>query len=365
VADFDSPWKEILDQYFEQFLPFFVPAAHAEIDWGRGYEMLDKEFEKIIPESEQGHRVVDKLVKVWLKDGEEWWLLVHVEVQTSPERDFPRRMHVYNYRIFERYNREVVSLAVLADEDPDWRPTHYSYGRWGARTVTEFLTFKLLDYAPHEHALEVHPNAFALVVLAQLKTRETRQSAVDRQAWKRRLIRTLYERGMAKEDVRQLLRFIDWIMKLPKPLQRLVQEEIGQYTEETRMPYVTTMERIALEKGLIKGIEALLDVKFGDEGLKLLPDVADLLLDHETLEAVLDAIRKAPTLEGLRPQLDTLVTQGLLDAIEKDLQIVFEADGLKVLPEIRDIQDHEVLRRIINAIPTAPTPDALRRIWAP
>src|SRR5579871_55450 len=56
-----------MDHYFEQFLAFFVPEAHAEIDWGRGYEMLDREFQKIIPESEQGRRVVDKLVKVWLK----------------------------------------------------------------------------------------------------------------------------------------------------------------------------------------------------------------------------------------------------------------------------------------------------------
>ena len=364
MADFDSPWKEILDRYFEQFLAFFVPEAHADIDWGRGYEMLDKEFQKIIPESEQGRRVVDKLVKVWLKNGEEWWILIHVEVQTSPERDFPRRMHVYNYRIFERYNREVVSLAVLADEDPDWRPNHYSYGRWGARTTTEFLTFKLLDYALHEQALEVHPNLFALVVLAHLKTQETRRSAVDRQAWKLRLIRKLYERGMAKEAVRQLFRFIDWIMELSKPRQLRFLEEIAQYTEDKQMPFMTTPERIGLEKGLIKGVEASLDIKFGDKGLELMPDI-DLLLDHETLQAILQAIRTTPTLEGLRPQLDTLVTRSLLNTIEHDLQLEFEADGLKVLPEIREIQDHEVLRRIINAIPTARTPDELRRIWAP
>lgn len=365
MTDFDSPWKEVLDRYFEQFMAFFLPEAHADIDWGRGYEMLDKEFQKIIPESEQGRRVVDKLVKVWLKTGEEWWLLVHVEVQTSPERDFPRRMHVYNYRIFERYNREVVSLAVLADEDPDWRPNHFGYGRWGARTMTEFLVFKLRDYAAHAPALEVHPNPFALVVLAHLKSQDTRRSSADRHVWKLRLIRGLYERGMAKEDVRQLLRFIDWVMELPKRLQFLIEEEIAHYTEDKRMPYVTTMERFGMEKGLIKGIEASLDIKFGPEGLKLLPDVADMLLEHETLQAILEAIRKAPSLEELRPQWDALITRGLLDTIENDLRIVFEADGLKVLPEIREIRDHEVLRRIINAIPTAPSPEALRRIWAP
>jgi hypothetical protein len=118
-ADFDSPWKEALDRYFEAFLAFFFPVAHADIDWSRGYEMLDKELQKIVRTARQGRRVVDKLVKVWLKTGEEGWLLIHVEVQARKERDFARRMHVYNYRIFDRYDREVVSLAVLVDDDPD------------------------------------------------------------------------------------------------------------------------------------------------------------------------------------------------------------------------------------------------------
>jgi hypothetical protein len=31
-------------------------------------------------------------------------------------------MYVYNYRLFDRYDRPVVSLAVLADASPTWRP---------------------------------------------------------------------------------------------------------------------------------------------------------------------------------------------------------------------------------------------------
>src|SRR5207244_10810346 len=105
ATDYDSPWKEALDRYFEAFLAFFFPVAHADIDWARPYEMLDKELQQVVREAEQGRRVVDKLVKVWLRSGEERWLLIHVEVQTSREGGFPRRMYVYNYRIFARYDR--------------------------------------------------------------------------------------------------------------------------------------------------------------------------------------------------------------------------------------------------------------------
>jgi hypothetical protein len=146
AADFDSPWKEVLDRYFQLFLAFFFPEAHADIDWSRGYEMLDKELQKIAPQARHGRRYVDKLVKVWLTSGEETWLLIHIEIQTWREGDFAKRMHVYNYRIFDRYDHEVISLAILADDDPDWRPGRFGYERWGFRTGTEFPHPKLLDY---------------------------------------------------------------------------------------------------------------------------------------------------------------------------------------------------------------------------
>ena len=44
-SDFDSPWKEALERYFEAFVAFFFPAAWADIDWERGFEFLDKELQ--------------------------------------------------------------------------------------------------------------------------------------------------------------------------------------------------------------------------------------------------------------------------------------------------------------------------------
>ena len=96
MPQFDSPWKEeILDAYFEAFLAFFFPDVHVGIDWSRSYEPLDKELQQIVREAEQGPRVADKLVKVWLDNGEEKWVLIHVEVQNQPDAEFPQRMFVY------------------------------------------------------------------------------------------------------------------------------------------------------------------------------------------------------------------------------------------------------------------------------
>jgi hypothetical protein len=188
--------------------------------------------------AEAGRRYVDKLVKVWLKSGQEKWLLIHIEIQAWREGDFPRRMHVYNHRIFDRYDREVISLAILADDDPAWRPNRYEYARWGFRSLIEFPVVKLLDSAPKYRELEADPNPFAVVVLAQLKALETRRSPAERQAWKVRLVKGLYQRGMDSEDIRQLFRFIDWVMELPITLEQLFQEEMVAFYEERRMPFM-------------------------------------------------------------------------------------------------------------------------------
>ena len=54
--------------------------------------MLDKELQPIVRQAKLGRRSVDKLVKVWLRDGEERWLRIHVEVQAWKGGDFPKRM---------------------------------------------------------------------------------------------------------------------------------------------------------------------------------------------------------------------------------------------------------------------------------
>jgi hypothetical protein len=273
-------------------MAFFFPHAHADIDWTPDHEMLDKELQPIVRQAKHGRRYVDKLVKVWLKDGQEKWLLIHIEVQGSKEGEFPKRMHVYNHRIFDRYGREVTSLAILADDDPDWRPNRYETARWGFRSLTEFPAVKLLGYAPKYQELEADPNPFAVVVQAQLKALETRRSPAERHTWKLRLVKGLYERGMGPEDVRQLIRFIDWVLELPGPLEQHFRDEIDAYQREKVMPFIDIFDRIAIEKALLQGIEVALDVKFGAQGLELMPEIREIR-DHVLLRKILKRIRTA------------------------------------------------------------------------
>jgi hypothetical protein len=299
-AEFDAPWKEILEAYFTDFLAFFFPNIHADIDWSRGYTFLDTELQQIVRDAELGKRLADKLVKVWRLSGEELYVLIHIEVQQNPETVFPERMFVYNYRLRDRYNHPVVSLAVLTDERQSWRPEEFRSEIWGCEIRFRFPVVKLLDYGQQWQTLEDSLNPFATVVMAHLKALETRGNQVERKDWKLSLTRRLYERGYERQDVLNLFRFLDWVLTLPESLADEFKADLERFERENQMPYITSIERRAEERGrLIGAIELGLELKFGNDGLQLLPEISQIE-DLEILKSIRDGIKRVITLQELR-----------------------------------------------------------------
>ena len=295
MADYDSPWKEALEVYFPAFLLLFFPHTHADIDWSRGHEFLDKELQKIVPKSASGRLYVDKLVKVWRRNGRETWVLIHVEVQTQRDRRFAKRFFNYNRRIADRYNRPVVSLAVLADDNPRWRPDHYEEELWGCWVGMRWRPAKLLDFAGREAALERSTNPFAKVVLAHLKTLETQGNPLDRRRWKVRLVRELFRQGFNAENVRQLFRLIDWLMELPTRLQEAFEQDMDEFEEVLHMPFVTGFEL----RGMLRMLEGSLRRKFGEEGVQLMPAIRELR-DADKYDALAAVIDTASSLDEVK-----------------------------------------------------------------
>ena len=150
----------------------------------------------------------------------------------------------------------MASFAVLADDSPGWRPSEYQSELLGWEHRFRFPTAKLLD---HEHRLAV-------------------------------------------------------LQRDPKPLEQQVWQGIEDIEKKADMKYVTSVERLAIERGMAQGIEKGLEQgreqgrlntltrqlsrRFGpllDAALARLrsatPDQLDLwtdrVLDAPTLEAVL------------------------------------------------------------------------------
>lgn len=257
--DYDSPWKDVLTRFFPEFMLFFFPHVYAEIDWSRGFEFLDKEMQRLSAKAAIGRRTVDKLARVWLKNGAELRVLIHVEVQGQREPQFPLRMFIYNYRLFDRYKTPIASFAILTDEDNTWRPTEYRAEMFGTELTLKFETVKLLDYRARQAQLEQSDNPFAIVVLAQLAATETHGDANARFWKKLEIAKHLYARGWEQERVIAMLEFLDALLKLPDAMDNEFSEKldeyIDEYVEEKKMPYVTSMERVGIRKGIAIGKE--------------------------------------------------------------------------------------------------------------
>ena len=214
-------------------------------------------------------------------------------------------MYVYNYRAFDLYQKPVLSLAILGDERPHWRPNRFHYGFAGSEMTLRFSTVKLLDYESRWAELESSLNPFAMIVMAHLKTKATSGNPEQREVWKWSLIRGLYDRGLTRERIIKLFQIIDRMMTLPSPLQQSLDLKIRQFEEQRTMPLLSNMELRGMERGQEIGalqkarsdIQRVLQIRLGrissqvEYSLDLISDVS-LLDELLTLAVTVDSLEE-------------------------------------------------------------------------
>jgi hypothetical protein len=302
----------------------WIDRSHAEIDWSREPEWLDKEFESLVWGDDDRKGIIDKLGKVFLRDGKEEWILIHVDVQGGGETvpGFNRRMRRYNFLIEAKYGKEALSLAVLTDDSKGFRPGRSFRRRAGQVHYFKFPVVKLLDYESRREELEASTNPFSIVVLAHLEAAKTATDE-DRFAARFQLARRFYRGGFGRENLFRIYRFCELIMKMPKDFELALNERIEAVLEGKRpRPFMSTIELVAMEKGLEQGrepgreqgreqgreesrealracIRLVLKLRFGEAGLALLPAVAEIK-DLDRLRSLLDEMERVEGIEQFR-----------------------------------------------------------------
>ncbi|MCU0570261.1 MAG: hypothetical protein MUF49_27265 [Oculatellaceae cyanobacterium Prado106] len=272
--DSDSPWNLLLRQSFPDAIAFFFPDTARLIDWQHPIEFLDGDLRQVqertwaaiggYGDQRVGERaiadpmidpmidpmddpmttpmpnpsVADHLVKVSRKHGKDMVLFLHVNLQPSPEAKLAERMLIHHLAIFDLLCHPAISLAILGDENPHWRPSSYGFESADTRLNFEFGMVKLLDYRLQWPTLERSRNLFAMAVMAHLKLQETQQNAHQRKIWKSWLIHRLSQSRYSQQENLSLLQFIDRLLILPEPLQQELWVELeageGNPTAQTK-----------------------------------------------------------------------------------------------------------------------------------
>jgi hypothetical protein len=253
----DVLWKGIIEDLFADFLRFFYARADELFDMDRGFEFLDKEMGQLYPGQDiQDPKFVDKLVKVYKKDGTEEWILIHLEVQGYYDKLFARRMFTYFYRILDRFDKEVASIAIFSDNDKNYQPDRYEYNSLETSNIFQFKTYKIKgqDVA----ALENSDNPFAIVILTvliALQKQEIRQE--DLLDLSVELARRLVRKGFSRVKINNLLDFIKAYVCLDnKEIYPKFEEEFDKITAKVRTMGIRELATLLIEaKGIEKGRE--------------------------------------------------------------------------------------------------------------
>jgi hypothetical protein len=106
----DQLFKEFLREFFQDFLELFYPDAASRLDF-RTLKFLDKELFTDFPEGSM--READVVAQIQTHEGEPELILVHIEVQSRPEKDFEQRMFQYFALLWLRYQIPIYPVAVF------------------------------------------------------------------------------------------------------------------------------------------------------------------------------------------------------------------------------------------------------------
>jgi SOS response regulatory protein OraA/RecX len=75
--------------------------------------------------------------------------------------------------------------------------------------------------------------------MAHLTTQQTSKDAQGRYQGKLRIAKSLYQRGYSRQDILELLRLIEWMMTLPKSLERDFKRNFPRGGE---VPFIPTLD---------------------------------------------------------------------------------------------------------------------------
>ena len=252
----DILWKVILEEIFDDLLRFVFPRAGKLFDLKRGFEYLDKELSELntLPDKGDNTLFVDKLVKVFRKEGGGEWVLIHIEVQgrTNPKA-FAERMFRYFIRIFERHGKPVTALAIFTGSNARSTAANFRYECLGTRLTFEYNRLSILDFSDRQ--LDQSANPFAVVLrvakMALLEGKRTPQWLLDEKVL---IAKRLFARGFSKQKIKAIFAFLEGSVQFKKRgLNRIFKRRIESHDKLNIMGIDEYLKQVGMEKGLAKG----------------------------------------------------------------------------------------------------------------
>ncbi|HWX40005.1 MAG TPA: DUF4351 domain-containing protein [Blastocatellia bacterium] len=297
MIDHDRLFKELIANFFMEFIELFLPEVRDYIEEG-SFQLLDKEIFTDVTVGERHE--VDLVAKVRFKE-QDTFFLVHVENQAQPQSNFAKRMFAYFARLHEKHDLPVYPIAVFTYNTPfSLQPDSYQV-TFPDRVVLnfQFRAIQLNRFRWQDFARKKNPAASALMA-------KMRIAPEDRARVKLECVRLLSTLKLNEAKAQVILGFVDSYLRLDQEEQARYGVELQKLEPVERekvMEVTMSWREAALQEGLLLGkqegmlsvITHQIETRFGqldaatrEQIERLNPDqlrdLADALLDFSRVE---------------------------------------------------------------------------------
>ncbi|XID95497.1 Rpn family recombination-promoting nuclease/putative transposase [Paenibacillaceae bacterium WGS1546] len=316
--DHDRLYKELLQTFFKEFMELFFPDISKFIDYSH-VKLLSQELFSDIARGTT--KRVDVLIETKLleEDGvpgetkkKRALIIVHLEPQSYYQFTFSERMFLYSGKLYEKYRRRIVPIAIFSHRRQLIEPSEFSW-RFPFLDVLRFryLTVQLKKRNWRTFLGQDNPVAAALLSSLDYNKAERVQVKLE-------FLRMITRMKLDPARIKLLAVFFESYLQLTKDEEAELEENLDRQRlkeESELMEWMTSWEIKGMKKGLKEGREEGLK-----EGLQKGLQKGKLEGKQEVALKMLEKGMDAKTIRevtGLSPKKLAQLRESLVERIEE------------------------------------------------
>lgn len=210
----------------------FIPEAHEEIDF-RHVSFLNQEFFTDLAFGERNY--LDVVAETKLR-GEDGFIIVHIEPQSTHRKDFNKRMFRYFCHLYLKHGKPILPIAVFSYDEPKDEPDTFDMNFPFFDVLNfHFLPIVLKKRSWKDFLIQYNPIAAAL--MAKMGYNEDEKVQI-----KKEFMRMIVTFELNEAKTAMLMTFFEAYLKLNESEERKFQEEIQNLVPEeaTKIMEMTT-----------------------------------------------------------------------------------------------------------------------------
>lgn len=244
--DHDRLFKQLIQAFFEEFLKAFFPNEHGIIDFSK-VKFLEQEVFTDIIKGEK--RQIDILAETKQKNSNQL-ILIHIEPQATHQHDFNERMFIYCSRLYEKFRKPIIPIAVFSYEDVRDIPNKFTLSTPTLEVIQfNYLQLHLIKLNWRKYLAQDNPAAAALLSKMGYTDEERVQVKLE-------FLRMITRMELNPAKMELLYGFFDTYLKLNETEEQEMDKEISKLPKD-EADRVMELPNSYIERGRKEGIREL------------------------------------------------------------------------------------------------------------